>query len=95
MAGSRGTGGTGRRGGNPGVLAGEIIVGIVLNGGNWIDRESTFNPHDLPVQGADQQLQYLAKNYPSRPDVHTWSIAGEDDERCLSRREGVDIEERF
>lgn len=66
-------------------------IEVVLNAGNWIDGESSFNRHDITVHGADQQLQYLAKNYPERDGVQTWAIAGEDHEGWYSRREGVDI----
>lgn len=66
-------------------------ISIVLNGGNWIDGESSFNKHDLLVHGCDQQLQYMAEHYPQREGVETWAIAGEDHEGWWSRREGVDI----
>ena len=66
-------------------------IKIVLHGGNWIDGEAPFNRHDLLVHGMDQQMQYLAKNYPRRAGVETWAITGEDHEGWYSRREGVDV----
>ena len=66
-------------------------ITTVLNGGNWIDGESTFNKHDLLVHGMDQQLQYMAKNYPQRAGMETWAITGEDHEGWWARREGVDV----
>jgi hypothetical protein len=63
----------------------------VLHAGNWIDGEAPFNRHDLLVHGMDQQMQFLAKNYPQRPGVETWAITGEDHEGWYSRREGIDV----
>lgn len=66
-------------------------IARVLHAGNWIDGEINFNKHDLMVHGMDQQMQYLAKNYPRRLGVETWAITGEDHEGWYSRREGVDV----
>lgn len=63
----------------------------VLHAGNWIDGEISFNRHDLLVHGMDQQMQYLARNYPQRDGVETWAITGEDHEGWWSRREGIDV----
>jgi hypothetical protein len=66
-------------------------ISLVLNGGNWIDGEASFNKHDLLVHGMDPQMQYLAHNYPKRAGVTTWAITGEDHEGWWGRREGVDV----
>lgn len=66
-------------------------IPIVLHAGNWIDGEANFNKHDLTVHGMDNQMRYLAENYPRRDGVETWAITGEDHEGWYSRREGVDV----
>lgn len=66
-------------------------ITTVLNAGNWIDGEATFNRNDLLVHGMDAQLQYLAAHYPRRAGVTTLAIAGADHEGWYARREGVDI----
>lgn len=66
-------------------------VDRVFNAGNWVDGEARFNVHDLLVHGMDPQLQYLAENYPSRPGVVTYAVAGDDHEGWYCQREGVDI----
>ena len=66
-------------------------ITTVLNAGNWIDGEATFNRNDLLVHGMDAQLQYLAAHYPRRSGVTTLAIAGADHEGWYARREGVDI----
>lgn len=66
-------------------------VDRVLNAGNWIDGEARFNMHDLLVHGMDAQLRYLAENYPKRPGITTYAVAGDDHEGWYCQREGVDI----
>lgn len=66
-------------------------VDRVFNAGNWIDGEARFNKHDLLVHGMDQQIQYLAKEYPQRPGIVTYAVAGDDHEGWYCQREGVDI----
>lgn len=66
-------------------------ITTVLNAGNWIDGEATFNRHDLLVHGLDNQMRYLAKNYPQRKDVKIYAVTGADHEGWYARREGVDV----
>lgn len=66
-------------------------VDRVFNAGNWIDGEARFNMHDLLVHGMDAQLRYLAENYPKRPGIVTYAVAGDDHEGWYCQREGVDI----
>mgnify|MGYP001615389827 CR=1 FL=1 len=66
-------------------------VDRVYNAGNWIEGESRFNHHELLVHGMDAQLRYLAKNYPSRPNITTYAVSGDDHEGWYSQREGIDI----
>lgn len=63
----------------------------VLNGGNWIDGEASFNQHDLLVHGVHQQLKYLAANFPQRPGMTTYAVAGDDHEGWYAQRAGMDI----
>jgi hypothetical protein len=66
-------------------------ITTVLNAGNWIDGEATFNRNDLLVHGMDAQMQYLAAHYPQRDGVTTLAITGADHEGWYARREGVDV----
>lgn len=66
-------------------------IATVLNAGNWIDGEASFNKHDLLVHGLDNQMQYLAREYPRRAGVTTYAITGADHEGWYARREGVDV----
>ena len=66
-------------------------ITTVLNAGNWIDGEATFNRHDLRVHGMDEQMQYLAREYPRREGVNIHAITGADHEGWYARREGIDV----
>jgi biotin operon repressor len=66
-------------------------VDRVFNAGNWIDGEATFNRHDLLVHGMDEQVRYLAAEYPRRHGISTYAVAGDDHEGWYCQREGVDI----
>lgn len=66
-------------------------ITTVLNAGNWIDGEATFNKFDLKVHGMDAQMRYLAEHYPHRDGVVTAAITGADHEGWYSRREGIDV----
>lgn len=66
-------------------------VDRVFHCGNWIEGESRFNKHELLIHGMTQQLDYLAKHYPSRPGIKTYAVAGDDHEGWYAQREGVDI----
>jgi biotin operon repressor len=67
-----------------------VGVDRVLNAGNWIDGEASFNKHDLTVHGMHQQCVHLADVWP-RADFTTYAVAGDDHEGWYSQREGVDI----
>lgn len=69
-------------------------VDRVFNTGNWIDGEARFNMHDLKVHGLDAQMRYLARNYPGRPGIVTYAVAGDDHEGWYAQREGIDIGKR-
>jgi len=66
-------------------------VDRVFHSGNWIDGEARFNTHDLHIHGQDQQLDYLAQQYPAIDGLKTYAIAGDDHEGWYGQREGVDI----
>lgn len=65
----------------------------VYHAGNWIEGEARFNVTDLAVHGMEEQLKYLAKNYPQRPDITTFAVTGDDHEGWYAQR-GVDIGKR-
>jgi biotin operon repressor len=69
----------------------EAGVDRVFNAGNWIDGEARFNKHDLLVHGLHEQVAYLAREYPQRPGIVTYAVAGDDHEGWYAQREGVDI----
>ena len=66
-------------------------VDRVFHCGNWIEGEARFNKHELLVHGMTQQLDYLAENYPQRPGIKTYAVAGDDHEGWYAQREGIDI----
>ncbi len=66
-------------------------VQAVLNAGNWIDGEASFNRHDLLVHGMDAQLRLLAQQYPRRPGIKTYAVAGDDHEGWYCFEPGVEI----
>lgn len=63
----------------------------VMHCGNWIEGEARFNRTDVSVHGMDAQLKYLAEQYPQRPGIQTWAVAGDDHEGWYGQREGLDI----
>lgn len=63
----------------------------VYNCGNWIDGEARFNMHELKVHGMDEQIDYLIEQYPQRPGITTYAVAGDDHEGWYGQREGIDI----
>jgi biotin operon repressor len=69
----------------------EAGIEHVLNAGNWIDGEATFNMHDLHVHGIQNQMGYLAKSYPQRDGITTYAISGDDHEGWYAQRSGVDV----
>ncbi len=66
-------------------------ITTVLNAGNYIDGEARFNKFDLKIHGMEPQLRFLAEEYPQRPGITTYFVAGDDHEGWYGQREGVDI----
>ncbi len=66
-------------------------VDRVYHAGNWVEGEAPFNYHELLVHGMDAQLQYLAKHYPYRTDIHTYAVSGDDHEGWWAQKTGVNI----
>lgn len=66
-------------------------IGVVYNGGNWIDGEHRFNKNEIFVFGATNQLKYCAKNFPYRKGIVTKYVAGDDHEGWYVQREGIDV----
>jgi len=63
----------------------------VYNAGNWIDGEARFNKFDLKVHGMQAQIDYFCANYPRRPGITTYYVAGDDHEGWYCKDNGVDI----
>lgn len=72
----------------------EAGITRVYHCGNWIEGEAQFNRTELTVHGMDAQLEFLAREYPQRPGITTYAVAGDDHEGWYGRREGVDIGRR-
>lgn len=68
----------------------EVGVDRVLNAGNWVDGEASFNKHDLLAHGMHQQCKLLVNSWP-RVGLTTYAVTGDDHEGWWSQREGVDI----
>lgn len=63
----------------------------VYNAGNWIDGEARFNRMDLLVHGMTAQIEHFCAEYPQRPGIVTYYIAGDDHEVWYARDALVDI----
>ncbi|MGH7176126.1 MAG: hypothetical protein ACREJC_01990 [Tepidisphaeraceae bacterium] len=72
----------------------EAEVDGVFHTGNWIDGECRLNQHELAIHGMENQLSYLAKNYPKRNGIITRAVTGEDHEGWWTRSEGIDVGKR-
>ncbi len=62
----------------------------ILDTGNWIDGEKSFNRYDLEVVGLDRQCQLLAKRYP-KTKIPTYAVTGADHEGWYAKSEGIDV----
>lgn len=62
----------------------------IFDTGNWIDGEAPFNRYDIEVSGLDNQVAFLASNYP-KVGIPTYAVTGDDHEGWYIRREGIDI----
>ncbi len=62
----------------------------ILDTGNWIDGEASFNRYDLEVVGLEMQLQMLATRYP-KTRIPTYAVTGADHEGWYVKREGIDV----
>ena len=70
-------------------------IGVVLNGGNWIDGEARFNKNEIHTVGFENQIMYAAKNYPYREGIQTWFVSGDDHEGWYNQRDGINSGDRF
>jgi len=67
-------------------------ISSALNAGNPIDGEARFNKTELLTRpGMDAQTDYWIDNYPQRPGITTYFIAGDDHEGWYQQREGIEI----
>lgn len=62
----------------------------ILDTGNWIDGEKSFNRYDLEVNGLDAQVRLLANRYP-RSKIPTYAVTGADHEGWYCKSEGIDV----
>lgn len=63
----------------------------VLQLGNMIDGDASFNKFELLATGVENQVRYFIEHWPKRPGMRTLFIAGDDHEGWYVQREGVDI----
>lgn len=68
-------------------------VKIVFNCGNWIDGEARFNFHELTHYGMESQVMNFVENYPRRPGITTYFIAGDDHEGWYQQKLKMSIGE--
>lgn len=71
-------------------LAEKFGAQAILDTGNWIDGEATFNRYDLEAIGMDAQIKLLARNYP-KTEIPTYAITGADHEGWYVKSQGVDV----
>ena len=62
----------------------------ILDTGNWIDAEKSFNRYDLEAVGLDAQIRLLADKYP-KTKLPTYAVAGADHEGWYCKSEGIDV----
>ncbi len=62
----------------------------ILDTGNWIDGEASFNKYDLEAVGLDAQCKLLAKKHP-KTKLPIYAVAGDDHEGWYEAREGINI----
>jgi hypothetical protein len=65
-------------------------VQAVMNTGNWIDGEASFNRYDLDAHGLDGQCQLMAEIYPKH-EFPTYAVWGDDHEGWYAQREGINV----
>lgn len=65
----------------------------VYHAGNYVDGEAKFNKYDLINTGISPQIEYFVKEYPQRPGMKTFFIAGDDHEGWWVQREKINIGE--
>lgn len=63
----------------------------VFNAGNWIEGEARFNKQELLVFGTDAQIDYFIDKYPSKKNMVTYYVSGDDHEGWLANRECINI----
>lgn len=66
-------------------------IKVVFNTGNWIDGEARFNVNDLLEHGMDNQIKYFLEHYPSRKNIITYFISGDDHEGWYTQKFGIDV----
>lgn len=66
-------------------------VDSVFHTGNWIDGEARFNMFDIHQHGMQNQVDYLAREYPQRAGIKTYAVAGDDHEGWYNQKTGIDI----
>lgn len=71
-------------------------VEAVFNTGNWIEGEAgRMNYSDVKIFGLDDQIEYAVANYPQRPGIVTYFVAGDDHEGWYQKRERISIGAHF
>lgn len=71
-------------------------VEAVFNTGNWIEGEAgRMNYADVKIFGLDDQIEYAVANYPYRPGITTYFVAGDDHEGWYQKRERISIGAHF
>jgi biotin operon repressor len=62
----------------------------IIDTGNWIDGEASFNRYDLEAVGLAAQCKLLAERHP-KTKLPIYAVAGDDHEGWYEGREGIDV----
>jgi hypothetical protein len=62
----------------------------ILDTGNWIDGEASFNRYDLEAVGLSAQCKLLAARHP-KTKLPIYAVTGDDHEGWYEGREGIDV----
>lgn len=66
-------------------------IRCVLHAGNMIDGEAAFNKYEILAHGIKDQSKYVLDNYPSRKNIVTYFVDGDDHEGWYCFENGTEI----
>jgi predicted phosphodiesterase len=66
-------------------------VNHVFHTGNYLEGEARFNKNDILVHGMTNQVKHFVDTYPSRENITTHFVTGDDHEGWYYQQQGIDI----